>query len=295
MVDVSEEEAAFDFDLDQLFNDTIVIIGELLNDWRQKVCCKWAVLIIAILAVGGLLMFQFQEMSTKIEQQQAEPLERQNQIQFQNLSQQIEQQMNILKSLVMNEQYSDNFWQFFAISTLAIALLASKAKRWRPLLLSLLKWAMNKFWIYPILITLVVIMMAYLSDRKFQFQKMNTKIKQQKETFERQHQILGEELKVAQTKFSLEGERELRQIEEVQQSIQFQFLSQQIEQQTHILKKLNCTNRCVICFWQQREYAFIPCGHFCVCEPCSNDIMTKAPICPMCRGQANGTIRIYQS
>ncbi|KAI3419209.1 hypothetical protein GPALN_006960 [Globodera pallida] len=291
MADVSEE-AAFGFDLDQLFNDIIVIIGELLNDWRQKVCCKWAVLIIAILAVGGLLMFQFQEMSTKIEQQQAEPLEeRQNQIQFQNLSQQIEQQMNILKSLMVNEQYSDNFWQFFAISTLAIALFASKAKRWRPLLLSLLKWAMNKFWIYPILITLVVIMMAYLSDRKFQFQKMNTKIKQQKETFERQHQILGEELKVAQTKFSLEGERELRQMEEVQQSIQFQFLSQQIEQQTHILKslmvseqysrnfwqvfailtlaiallgpkvvkfvanktptELNCTNRCVICFCEQ--------------------------------------------
>uniref|UniRef100_A0A183CFN9 Transmembrane protein n=1 Tax=Globodera pallida TaxID=36090 RepID=A0A183CFN9_GLOPA len=244
MADVSEEEAAFGFDLDQLFNDTIVIIGELLNDWRQKVCCKWAVLIIAILAVGGLLMFQFQEMSTQIEQQQAEPLEeRQNQIQFQNLSQQIEQQMNILKSLVVNEQYSDNFWQFFAISTLAIALFGSKAKRWRPLLLSLLKWAMNKFWIYPILITLVVIMMAYLSDRKFQFQKMNTKIKQQKETFERQHQILGEELKVAQ-------KRELRQMEEVQQSIQFQFLSQQIEQQTHILKNLVVNEQYSRNFWQ---------------------------------------------
>uniref|UniRef100_A0A914I0Z9 RING-type domain-containing protein n=1 Tax=Globodera rostochiensis TaxID=31243 RepID=A0A914I0Z9_GLORO len=219
MADVSDE-AAFDFDLDELFNDTIVIIGELLNDWRQKVCCKWAVLIIAILAIGGLLMFQFQEMCTKIEQQQAEPLERQNQIQFQFLSQQIEQQTHLLKSLVVNEQYSDNFWQFFAISTLAIALLASKAKRWRPLVLSLLKWAMHKFWIYPILITLVVIMMAFLSDRKFQFQTMNTKIKQQKETFERQHQILSEELKVAQqTKFSLEDERgELRQIEDAQQS-----------------------------------------------------------------------------
>uniref|UniRef100_A0A914I1N2 EGF-like domain-containing protein n=1 Tax=Globodera rostochiensis TaxID=31243 RepID=A0A914I1N2_GLORO len=110
------------FDLDQLFNDTIVIIGEQLKDWCRKVCCKWTVLIIAILAIGGLLMFQFQEMSTKIEQQQAEPLERQNQIQFQFLS----QQTHLLKSLVVNEQYSNNFWQFFTISTLAIALFASK-------------------------------------------------------------------------------------------------------------------------------------------------------------------------
>ncbi|KAI3419210.1 hypothetical protein GPALN_006961, partial [Globodera pallida] len=42
-----------------------------------------------------------------------------------------------------------------------------------------------------------------------------------------------------------------------------------------------------------REFAFIPCGHLCACEPCSIKIVAEdAPICPMCRGQANGTIHI---
>uniref|UniRef100_A0A914I2P7 Uncharacterized protein n=1 Tax=Globodera rostochiensis TaxID=31243 RepID=A0A914I2P7_GLORO len=196
MADVSAE-AAFDLH-ESFFNDTI-FIGAASNDWRRTVCCKWVVLMMLIFAVGGFSLFQFRKMSTKFEQQ-AKTLERQNQIllklvedqkvaqtnfsmltealegerefqkteeaqksiQLQNLTQQIEQQTHILKSLV-KEQYSANFWQFIAISTLAIAFLSSMANRCCTLLLPLLKLA-SKLWKYPIFHTLIVFMVVIVAQ-----------------------------------------------------------------------------------------------------------------------------------
>jgi len=46
---------------------------------------------------------------------------------------------------------------------------------------------------------------------------------------------------------------------------------------------------CVICQDAPKSMAFIPCGHFCVCEKCSQEISH----CPVCRSDCQTKIRIY--
>jgi len=47
---------------------------------------------------------------------------------------------------------------------------------------------------------------------------------------------------------------------------------------------------CVICQENEKSVAFVPCGHFCICEKCSMGIV----ICPICRSKCSGKYKIYQ-
>lgn len=46
---------------------------------------------------------------------------------------------------------------------------------------------------------------------------------------------------------------------------------------------------CVVCMHHPKSYAFMPCGHFCVCEGCRSTLVR----CPLCKGPAR-TVRIYR-
>lgn len=52
---------------------------------------------------------------------------------------------------------------------------------------------------------------------------------------------------------------------------------------------------CVVCQDTTKTHAFLPCGHFCICEPCAAQINARTPrVCPLCRRSVRGTIRIWE-
>ena len=50
-------------------------------------------------------------------------------------------------------------------------------------------------------------------------------------------------------------------------------------------------NQCCICMTEQKNYAYIGCGHMCVCGSCAQAWGNQCPICKM----NSSTIRIYNS
>ena len=53
---------------------------------------------------------------------------------------------------------------------------------------------------------------------------------------------------------------------------------------------------CVICHDRAAVRAVIPCGHLCLCDPCTPTLVDSAlivPYCPMCRGSFLSTLKIY--
>jgi hypothetical protein len=47
---------------------------------------------------------------------------------------------------------------------------------------------------------------------------------------------------------------------------------------------------CSLCLDAPRTHTFVPCGHFCVCEPCSKMVRMK---CPICRAVATQVIKTF--
>ena len=47
--------------------------------------------------------------------------------------------------------------------------------------------------------------------------------------------------------------------------------------------------------WETRKsHIFIPCGHFCACQRCADEIMAAdKAACPMCRQAATTCTRVY--
>jgi len=48
---------------------------------------------------------------------------------------------------------------------------------------------------------------------------------------------------------------------------------------------------CVVCLDNEAEYAFVPCGHLCICSECHN--AGGIHRCPLCRGISNNVIKIF--
>ena len=55
----------------------------------------------------------------------------------------------------------------------------------------------------------------------------------------------------------------------------------------------NLKRTCVICYDNDSQYIFVPCGHFCICTGCNNRLNNmNMNNCPMC--QTSGTrVRVY--
>lgn len=48
---------------------------------------------------------------------------------------------------------------------------------------------------------------------------------------------------------------------------------------------------CVMCLSNYIEYAYIPCGHFCICKNCQSNYSTKKK-CALCNQDITGAIKI---
>ena len=46
---------------------------------------------------------------------------------------------------------------------------------------------------------------------------------------------------------------------------------------------------CVICMDAPLEMVLVPCGHMCVCESCSRQIIS----CPMCRKTVDNAVKVF--
>ena len=53
---------------------------------------------------------------------------------------------------------------------------------------------------------------------------------------------------------------------------------------------------CVVCLANEKTHALVPCGHQCLCGDCAATLMghTARPECPVCRGEALSSMRIYR-
>ena len=40
---------------------------------------------------------------------------------------------------------------------------------------------------------------------------------------------------------------------------------------------------CKVCLFEEKDTLIMPCGHFCVCHDCAEQLKKKNPLCPMCR------------
>ena len=50
---------------------------------------------------------------------------------------------------------------------------------------------------------------------------------------------------------------------------------------------------CIVCEERPHTHAFVPCGHYCVCDHCGNDLLSRGQPCPLCRKYALMVMRVY--
>ena len=53
---------------------------------------------------------------------------------------------------------------------------------------------------------------------------------------------------------------------------------------------------CVVCFDAPKDHIIVPCGHQCVCARCAEQLTkTRTPMCPVCRGPIQQTMKVFCS
>jgi len=50
---------------------------------------------------------------------------------------------------------------------------------------------------------------------------------------------------------------------------------------------------CVVCLFASRTHVFVPCGHMCACQVCSQKLMKKGQKCPMCTQTASMAMEVF--
>mmetsp|Transcript_17195 Transcript_17195/g.37303 ORF Transcript_17195/g.37303 Transcript_17195/m.37303 type:complete len:476 (-) Transcript_17195:246-1673(-) len=50
---------------------------------------------------------------------------------------------------------------------------------------------------------------------------------------------------------------------------------------------------CIVCFDAPRTHVFVPCGHMCACQSCSQKLMKKGQKCPMCTQTASMAMEVF--
>lgn len=49
------------------------------------------------------------------------------------------------------------------------------------------------------------------------------------------------------------------------------------------------SSECVVCMERESQVIFLPCGHVCCCQTCSNALLS----CPLCRASVSQRVRLY--
>ena len=73
-------------------------------------------------------------------------------------------------------------------------------------------------------------------------------------------------------------------------------ISALMEEKDQLAMKLDDEDQCkecVVCKESKKGYAFLPCGHMCVCEGCAASIQGQDRKCPLCRGVSTSIMKIF--
>mmetsp|Transcript_45800 Transcript_45800/g.67130 ORF Transcript_45800/g.67130 Transcript_45800/m.67130 type:complete len:125 (-) Transcript_45800:63-437(-) len=105
------------------------------------------------------------------------------------------------------------------------------------------------------------------------------RIKRTQEQYERQQRATEEAAKV-----SALAERLQREIDETHAQLAVIAMDQEATLED---------NECVVCMTSKKQYAFVPCGHVCVCEACAELIDKSTRECPMCCGACTQIMKTY--
>jgi chromosome segregation ATPase len=65
--------------------------------------------------------------------------------------------------------------------------------------------------------------------------------------------------------------------------VQFSTLTEEKDQLAMKLDDEDQCKECVVCKELRKEYAFLPCGHMCVCKGCAASIQGQDRTCPLCQ------------
>ena len=58
---------------------------------------------------------------------------------------------------------------------------------------------------------------------------------------------------------------------------------------------INSGGYCICCTINKITIAYLPCGHSCMCQDCSNKHQSKNSLCPMCKNQIKEAKIVYIS
>jgi chromosome segregation ATPase len=75
--------------------------------------------------------------------------------------------------------------------------------------------------------------------------------------------------------------------------VQFSTLTEEKDQLAMKLDDEDQCKECVVCKESRKGYAFLPCGHMCVCEGCAASIQGQDRKCPLCRGVSTSIMKIF--
>ena len=75
--------------------------------------------------------------------------------------------------------------------------------------------------------------------------------------------------------------------------VQFSTLTEEKDQLAMKLDDEDQCKECVVCKESRKDYAFLPCGHMCVCEGCAASIQGQDRKCPLCRGVSTSIMKIF--
>ncbi len=54
------------------------------------------------------------------------------------------------------------------------------------------------------------------------------------------------------------------------------------------------TMECLVCLEKEHDVVIVPCGHFCMCNECANQIKCSSGKCPLCRGTIDLVVMKHQ-
>jgi len=55
----------------------------------------------------------------------------------------------------------------------------------------------------------------------------------------------------------------------------------------------NANNECIVCMGEEKDTLFLPCGHYCVCFKCGDEIKKGMKQCPICRSIVQSVTKVY--
>jgi hypothetical protein len=79
-----------------------------------------------------------------------------------------------------------------------------------------------------------------------------------------------------------------------EQAYKIQVIREQLEHQADKTSILKNRGTCIICLERSSTYAYVPCGHLCICDHCTS-FESVCDKCPICRNNSQQVMKVFVS